>query len=318
MAELIKVSGENRPLFEYMDNSITDKECNELFEMMRYCLENDDFTAFKNTTFYNESCLLNEGKIGDFFIKGLIKAMEIFCKNKYRMQVNQFYGASKELNDIYTKVAYLLNHDKVARFKHRNDPVDFTTKSVVMKDKINGQLYNLQIAELFYSVEGIKDMITAALANIGDDCTKEQGEALRKSADNVVYNTNGSFSSKYGYVDQCDVFIREIQYHGIKLEESIKYFKSVVEVYYNNIKVINDDVSDQLAYIKYIDNMYTMFINKYGKNPDCKYYIDTVFKCVIDNMTKAMEFNNSIVDNAIVCIKHASSELNKIYEFLRR
>lgn len=318
MSELIKVSGENRPLFEYMDQSITDIQCDRLFEMVRECFEEDDFSKFKKSEYFTEACYLNEGKVGDFFIKGLIKAMEIFCKNKYRMQVNQFYGMSKELNDIYTKVAYLLQHDKVARFKHRNDLLSFATKSVLMQDKINGQLYNLRDAELFYSLQGINDMVRSALSNIKDDCTKEQGEALRKSADTIVYNTNNSFSSNYGYVDSCNVITYQRDYSGVKLEDSIMYFKDNVAIYYNNIKIMNTNVSDQLSYIKYLDNMYNMFINQFGKNPDCKYYIDTVFKCVIDNMTKAMEFNNTITDHAIECIKHSANELHKIYEILKR
>lgn len=318
MSELIKISGENRPLLEYMENSITDKECDRLFEMIRECFEENDFSKFKESRYFTEACYLNEGKVGDFFIKGLIKAMEIFCKNKYRMQVNQFYGMSKDLNDIYTKVAYLLQHDKVARFKHRNDLLSFATKSVVMQDKINGQLYNIQIATLFYSIDGINQMIRNTLANIKDDCTKEQGEALRKDADTIVYNTNNRFSSEYGYVDTCNVITYTRDYAGVKLEDSINYFKENVGIYYNNIRAMNNNVSDQLAHIKYIDNMYTMFINQFGKNPDCKYYIDTVFKCIIDNMTKTMEFNNAITDHAIECIKHSANELYKIYEILKR
>lgn len=318
MSELIKVSGDSRPLLEYMDNSITDKECDKLFKMIREYFEEDDFSKFKQTKYFTEACYLNEGKVGDFFIKGLIKAMEIFCKNKYRMQVNQFYGMSKELNDIYTKVAYLLQHDKVARFKHRNDLLSFATKSVLMRDKINAQLYNLMYATLFYNLDGVNQMVRNALSNIKDDCTKEQGETLRKAADTIVYNTNISFSDNYGYVDSCEVISYQKDYSGVKLEDSIKYFKSSVEMYYNNIKVMNTNVSDQLTYIKYIDNMYNMFMNQFGKNPDCKYYIDTVFKCVIDNMTKAMDFNNSITDHMIECIKHSSNELYKIYEILKR
>lgn len=318
MSELIKVSGDSRPLLEYMDNSITDKQCNELLEMIRECFEENNFSKFKESKYFTEACYLNEGKVGDFFIKGLIKAMEIFCKNKYRMQVNQFYGMSKELNDIYTKVTYLLQHDKVARFKHRNDPLSFATKSVLMQDKINGQLYNLHDAELFYDLRGINDMVRTALSNIKDDCTKEQGEALRKSADTLVYNTNNSFSSNYGYVDSCNVITYQRDYSGVKLEDAIIYFKDDVAIYYNNIKIMNANISDQLTYIKYLDNMYNMFINQFGKNQDCKYYIDTVFKCVIDNMTKAMEFNNDITDHAIECIKYSANELHKIYEILKR
>lgn len=315
--ELIKVSGSNHPLNEMMDDSLTEKQCDDIMNMMRYCLENNDFEMFKNSEYYTESYMC-EGVIGDFFIKQLIKLMEVFCKNKYKLSVSKYYAASKEINDIYTKVSYLLQHDKVARFKHRNDLVNITTKSTVMVDKTDGTIYNIQEAELFYSTIGIKDMVDAAMNSIKDECTKEQGEALRKNADAIVYNTNLSFAQKYGYVDSCTVEADGTTYNNVKLEDCIMYFKDAVARYYNNIAVINYDISDQMRYIKFLENMYNTYTRNYGNNADCKYYIDEVFKCVIDNMTKSMEFNNSIVETQIECIKYSSDQLHKIYNTLKK
>lgn len=316
--ELIKVSGANHPINEMMLDTLTENECDDLISMMRYCLEHNDFEYFKNSEYYTESYYVNEGVVGDFFIKQLIKLMEIFCKNKYRLQVQKFYSMSKELNDIYTKVAYLLNNDKVARFKHRNDLIDVTTKSVIMRDKVDGTAYNIMLAELYYSLDSINGIIKNAMANVETGCTKEQSALLRARADSIVNSTNESFRQKYGYVDSCTVDFTTNKYPNCKFEDGILYFKSMVEMYYNNIKYINDGVSDQLVIIKYLDGMYNRFINRYGKNEDCKYFIDTVFKCVIDNMNKAIDFNAAITDASIVSIKYASDELHKIYDILKK
>ena len=326
--ELIKIIDDARPIQEFMSDIYTEEESKEVFSNIKACLSEETYEALKQTSksYFNEANfpdlfrLKAKAKNGDSPIQTIIEFLFPWIKNKYRLTVNKVYAQSKDLNDLYSKVSYLLANDKALRSKYANHTMNVTTESLVMTDKTTGTVYQIMTDELYYSLTSINEIIENNLKSLSDKidaATKEDLTKVREKADNVVAATMDSFKQNHGYVTTCDPKIKATLYNNITIESCITYYKDGISNVYAVIYNYNNLISDQLTLIKFIDLMYKRHITLYGNNPDTKYFVDQVYACCLKNMTDAMEFNSKVMTLLNEMIHFYADSLGDIYKLLK-
>lgn len=308
--ELIKI---DQAINEYMDDSISDENINEYFSKIK---ESIYAKNSKEIVSVNEdmSELIGAG-IGAVAV--IIIAITKWLKNKYRITIKKLVDQSKELNDIYTKVEDMLKHDKMARFKHRNDSVDVVIKYIVLHDTRDPRkYYNLTLDMLAYDPEYFINEIDSIMKYVNEQ-SKDKENDLVKMRDSVLSMIDESFEKNHWFVRDLAPMMKIENYRGLKLEKILVKIKDQIGIIYNNIYTTNKTVSYQLKYMQIMQQAYNRCISMYGKDKASKEMVDSIFKKLLDNMTTSMEFNSKIMALMTEEIKHYVEELEKIYTIIR-
>lgn len=245
---------------------------------------------------------------------GIIRA---YIKKKYSIQAKKILDQSKDLNDAYTKVEYLLKNDKMARFKHRNDLITATVKYVVLCNKKDGKYYNVAIDQLCYNTDYIVQAVRDMMENL--DRIKDENEStlISEWADKLIGDLKQSFDNNHWWIECCEPLIKSEVHNSIKLEKALMYYKNTFSNLYNYIYAINKMATTQMTYLQFLEKGYKTCMSTYGTTKDRKDAIDRIFKYLISNATMSITFNTKCMDAYTEEIKWYADELKRIYDILR-
>lgn len=320
--EAIKISRPNKSI---MESTLTEQECDELINKIKIVMEAEDFKSAMKENFpeaYNEA--LKEDTdfasmltVGVIYIGVIIAFLIKWIKNKYRLTVNKLMDQSKELNDIYTKIEDILAHDKMARFKHRNDMVSADIEDIVMKDKNTGKIYKLTIDNIAYDPDYFINQIKNILQYTQGMSNKEKSENIVKMVENLRSEVRQSFMNEHGFVLSCEPIVKITHYNKIKLEKVILIDKDWIESIYNILYICNQNASGQLTYLQLLQQAYNKLSVEYKNDKEAKKAVDDIFKDLLKNITISMEFNSKSMKVLDEMIHHYAEDLEKIYETLK-
>lgn len=263
--------------------------------------------------------VLREGNIvGDsigFVLSYLIKVL----KKDYTLTAKKLIAHSKECNDIYDKIQYLLKHDKFARFRHRNDKIDTEIKKVVLIDKKDpNKVYKMRYDLLLYNpdffINEIDTLISVADFNAN---TIGRKASLENSANSLLNDINNGFMNGHGFIITHAPIIKVTTYKNQKLEDCLQVHKNCLSDRYNIVYIFNQCIQDELQYIQMLQITYNKMLNRYGKDKDNKKFIDTIFKEILKNTSLSMDYNNDSMDLFSETLKHAASELQRFYDIIK-
>lgn len=299
----------NEPLKEYMvENGLTSTQCDMILQACKEACQSKDTKKY-----------LQESDVALFAgmtVAAIIAMMMAYIKNKYSINVQKILDQTKELNDIYAKVDDMLKNDKMARFKHRNDKVNATTKTAVLKDtKDPRKMYKITPDLLAYNSEYFIneiDKIMEYVNNVSNDKKHDfQGmyDSLMKDVEDVYHS--------YEYISHTKPVLLCKDYKNQRFETVLMVYKEDIANIYSNTAYMNQLVQTQMQYLQLCNQAYNKMIAKYGKDKYGKKLVDDIFKKMLYYSTLAIDFNNAINETLVEQIRYYVSELEKIYEIVR-
>lgn len=303
----------DEPIKEYIvDQPLTEAQCDHLLQIAMEAAKSDDPKKYIQEA--GEALML-----GGMAVTAIIAWLMKFLKNKYTININKLSSQSKELNDIYTKVNDLLKHDKMARFKHRNDKVDATMKIILLRDKNNpNTYYKLTVDELIWNSEYVVNFIDNTMATVINTNDEKTRQNIFDSAyTDIISQIDSTFTKNHGYITYTEPFIQNTDYKNQRLEDVLMIYKDNIGVVYYNIAYMNKTVSSQMKYLQFAQQAYNRMIGKYGKDKLGKKMVEYVFKKILTYAGMSIDFNDAITDSMLEVIRYYTNALNELYNFIK-
>ena len=307
--ELIKLMTPNKA---YMDNSLNEQEQDKLLDSIKENLENNNIRS---------SVILNEEDLETLensSIPSIIKGLTKYIKNNYSSLVKKIYDQAKDINDLYTKIEAIINNDKMARFKHRNDIIEKADlKSVYMVEKNNSsKMYYLKADFLAYDPDFFINQINDAMAYV-DSQSKDKSKDLEKIKNDLNDKINKGFMINHGFVVTCNPILKTNTYKNQKLDKVFKAYENSFGNFYQTIYVFDKYVQNELQYMQYLQQAYNKMLYQYGKDKVGKKFVDDIFKNLLKNITASIDFNQKVMKLCIEVFKYYAEELQKIYNIYK-
>ena len=303
----------DEPIKEYsVDQPLTEAQCDHLLQIAMEAAKSDDLKKYIQEA--GEALM-----IGGMAVTVIIAWLMKFLKNKYTININKLSSQSKELNDIYTKVNDLLKHDKMARFKHRNDKVNATMKRVLLRDKNKpNTYYKLIVDELAWDSEYVVNFIDNAMATIINTKDEKTKQSMFDSAyADISGQIDSTFTKNHGYITYTEPFIQNTDYKNQRLEDVLMIYKDNIGVVYDNIAYMNQTVSAQMQYLQLTQQAYNRMIGKYGKDKLGKKMVEDIFKKMLVYAGMSIDFNNAIINSMLEEIRYYTNALTELYNFIK-
>ena len=291
----------------YMEIAPIDEHFIESFfdENNKNVLKLNDFKLLEDTNSFDNPAQA----IGYFFYN-----IKNSLTGEYELRYKEYKKLGKEINDLYAKIEDIISHDKVARYKHRNDLCDFEAIDVIRFDKSNPKKYFIANYDiLLYDPEQIGKSCDQWISNIKKE-KEEKHEALIAT---YLAEISATMYSKHNYLDQ-EVMLKISKYKNVKLEKILQYFKVFIENEYATSTNCNTVLSNELIYSQAVEKYYRAYSARHVKeSKEIINFIDSVFKEVIMAMSKSMGYNSRVMNLNIKCLKNFASQLEKFYDIIR-
>lgn len=317
--EVIKITDLDASLLEEGADSIDESTIDSQYQEVQKILSStNESTTFNQAIRESSADFLAAGALGGL---ALIAFIRNYLKKKYTIKAKKILDQSKELNDIYTKVVDIISHDRMARFKHRNDKITVTIRTVLLQNSVDGKYYNIVIDQLIYDIDWFTNTVRAMMDYLDNHpATNDaaESEALDKWADAIIESLAKGFKERHWYTETCTPIIKNEVYNGLKLERAIKLYKDSFSNLYEIVYSINRFVTNQMTCLQFFEKSYKSCMTAYGTTKARKEAIDKIFKYALKNSTSSIDFNNKIMDAFTEKIHYYVEELEKIYDMLRQ
>ena len=309
--ELIKIEKLDPTL---MENTLTEEECDKLLQEILDIVSSDKPTINQAVREAVDPTAIVTGIAG---VAMVIAMMRKFIKNKYSLTAKKLLDQSKEVNDLYTKIDDLLKHDKMARFKHRNDVVSTEMKYIVLQDRRNGKMYTIVIDYLVYDPDAVMQTVNQMMDYLNQSKPSDEDALITNWADELIKSLDSSFDENHWYVAQCQPLLKSEVYKSIKLEKILMSYKTTFGNIYTWIAAINKTTSQQMTYLQFVEKAYKSAMSTHGTTKARKEALDKVFKRVLELATKSITFNTDVMNVLTEEIKHYAGELQRFYDMLK-
>lgn len=312
--ELIKIEKLDPALMEEV--TLTEEECDNLLQEITNIVESpDDVSINKAIREAGIMPIIGTVAAGALVVIAMIRK---YIKNKYGMAAKKLLDQSKEINDLYTKIEDLIKHDKMARFKHRNDKISTEQKFIVLQDRRNGKMYNIAIDYLGYDSESVMTIVNNMMDYLNQAKPEDEDILIANWAETSIAEIDKSFEENHWYVVQCQPLLKTEVFKSVKLEKVIMAYKDTFSSIYYWVAAFNRTISTQMSYLQLLEKAYKTSMATHGSTKARKDAIDRVFKHLLELSTKSITFNTSVMDVLAEEIKYYAGELERIYGILRQ
>src|SRR5699024_8100362 len=89
----------------------------------------------------DHASLVDDVKRGRVNVDAVFKKMKTMVISMKKSLMNTYYGMSKDINDLFKQIKDIYEHNRIARFKHRNDLVKIEINNIITIDKRNNKNY---------------------------------------------------------------------------------------------------------------------------------------------------------------------------------
>lgn len=298
-----------------MESTLTEEECDKLLQEITDIMNAPEGTTVNQSLREASPDLIIAGMTGGLMLIAMIRK---YIKNKYSMSAKKILDQSKELNDLYTKIDDLLKHDKMARFKHRNDKISTTLKYIVLQDRTNGKMYNIVIDYLVFNADAIINSLNQMMDYLNQAKPQDEDVLIANWADSLVKDIDELFTRDHWYIERCVPLLKSEVYNNIPLEKALMSFKATFGNIYNWIYAINKTTAEQMTYLQFVEKAYKSAMAAHGNTKARKEAIDRVFKHTLEKATQSITFNTGVMDVLTEEIKYYAEELNRIYQMIKQ
>ena len=298
-----------------MESTLTEEECDKLLQEITDIVNAPEGTTVNQSLREASPDLIIAGVTGGLMLIAMIRK---YIKNKYSLAARKILDQSKELNDLYTKIEDLLKHDKMARFKHRNDKISTTLKYIVLQDRTNGKMYNIVIDYLVFNADAIINSLNQMMDYLNQAKPQDEDALITNWADSLVKDIDELFTRDHWYIERCVPLLKSEVYNSVPLEKALMSFKATFGNIYNWIYAINKTTSQQMTYLQFVEKAYKSAMATHGNTKARKEAIDRVFKHTLEKATQSITFNTGVMDVLTEEIKYYAEELNRIYQMIKQ
>lgn len=298
-----------------MESTLTEEECDKLLQEITDIVNAPEGTTVNQSLREASPDLIIAGVTGGLMLIAMIRK---YIKNKYSLAAKKILDQSKELNDLYTKIEDLLKHDKMARFKHRNDKISTTLKYIVLQDRTNGKMYNIVIDYLVFNADAIINSLNQMMDYLNQAKPQDEDELISNWADSLVKDIDDLFTRDHWYIERCVPLLKSEVYNSVPLEKALMSFKATFGNIYNWIYAINKTTAEQMTYLQFVEKAYKSAMATHGNTKARKEAIDRVFKHTLEKATQSITFNTGVMDVLTEEIKYYAEELNRIYQMIKQ
>ena len=298
-----------------MESTLTEEECDKLLQEITDIVNAPEGTTVNQSLREASPDLIIAGVTGGLMLIAMIRK---YIKNKYSLAAKKILDQSKELNDLYTKIEDLLKHDKMARFKHRNDKISTTLKYIVLQDRTNGKMYNIVIDYLVFNADAIINSLNQMMDYLNQAKPQDEDELIASWADSLVNDIDDLFTRDHWYIERCVPLLKSEVYNSVPLEKALMSFKATFGNIYNWIYAINKTTAEQMTYLQFVEKAYKSAMATHGNTKARKEAIDRVFKHTLEKATQSITFNTGVMDVLTEEIKYYAEELNRIYQMIKQ
>lgn len=298
-----------------MESTLTEEECDKLLQEITDIVNAPEGTTVNQSLREASPDLIIAGVTGGLMLIAMIRK---YIKNKYSLAAKKILDQSKELNDLYTKIEDLLKHDKMARFKHRNDKISTTLKYIVLQDRTNGKMYNIVIDYLVFNADAIINSLNQMMDYLNQAKPQDEDELITSWADSLVKDIDELFTRDHWYIERCVPLLKSEVYNSVPLEKALMSFKATFGNIYNWIYAINKTTAEQMTYLQFVEKAYKSAMATHGNTKARKEAIDRVFKHTLEKATQSITFNTGVMDVLTEEIKYYAEELNRIYQMIKQ
>ena len=298
-----------------MESTLTEEECDKLLQEITDIVNAPEGTTVNQSLREASPDLIIAGVTGGLMLIAMIRK---YIKNKYSLTAKKILDQSKELNDLYTKIEDLLKHDKMARFKHRNDKISTTLKYIVLQDRTNGKMYNIVIDYLVFNADAIINSLNQMMDYLNQAKPQDEDELITSWADSLVNDIDDLFTRDHWYIERCVPLLKSEVYNSVSLEKALMSFKATFGNIYNWIYAINKTTAEQMTYLQFVEKAYKSAMATHGNTKARKEAIDRVFKHTLEKATQSITFNTGVMDVLTEEIKYYAEELNRIYQMIKQ
>lgn len=298
-----------------MESTLTEEECDKLLQEITDIMNAPEGTTVNQSLREASPDLIIAGMTGGLMLIAMIRK---YIKNKYSMSAKKILDQSKELNDLYTKIDDLLKHDKMARFKHRNDKISTTLKYIVLQDRTNGKMYNIVIDYLVFNADAIINSLNQMMDYLNQAKPQDEDVLIANWADSLIKDIDELFTRDHWYIERCVPLLKSEVYNNIPLEKALMSFKATFGNIYNWIYAINKTTAEQMTYLQFVEKAYKSAMSAHGNTKARKEAIDRVFKHTLEKATQSITFNTGVMDVLTEEIKYYAEELNRIYQMIKQ
>ena len=298
-----------------MESTLTEEECDKLLQEITDIVNAPEGTTVNQSLREASPDLIIAGVTGGLMLIAMIRK---YIKNKYSLAAKKILDQSKELNDLYTKIEDLLRHDKMARFKHRNDKISTTLKYIVLQDRTNGKMYNIVIDYLVFNADAIINSLNQMMDYLNQAKPQDEDALIANWADSLVKDIDELFTRDHWYIERCVPLLKSEVYNSVPLEKALMSFKATFGNIYNWIYAINKTTAEQMTYLQFVEKAYKSAMATHGNTKARKEAIDRVFKHTLEKATQSITFNTGVMDVLTEEIKYYAEELNRIYQMIKQ
>lgn len=298
-----------------MESTLTEEECDKLLQEITDIVNAPEGTTVNQSLREASPDLIIAGVTGGLMLIAMIRK---YIKNKYSLAAKKILDQSKELNDLYTKIEDLLKHDKMARFKHRNDKISTTLKYIVLQDRTNGKMYNIVIDYLVFNADAIINSLNQMMDYLNQAKPQDEDALITNWADSLVNDIDELFTRDHWYIERCVPLLKSEVYNSVPLEKALMSFKATFGNIYNWIYAINKTTAEQMTYLQFVEKAYKSAMATHGNTKARKEAIDRVFKHTLEKATQSITFNTGVMDVLTEEIKYYAEELNRIYQMIKQ
>lgn len=298
-----------------MESTLTEEECDKLLQEITDIVNAPEGTTVNQSLREASPDLIIAGVTGGLMLIAMIRK---YIKNKYSLTAKKILDQSKELNDLYTKIEDLLKHDKMARFKHRNDKISTTLKYIVLQDRTNGKMYNIVIDYLVFNADAIINSLNQMMDYLNQAKPQDEDALIANWADSLVKDIDELFTRDHWYIERCVPLLKSEVYNSVPLEKALMSFKATFGNIYNWIYAINKTTAEQMTYLQFVEKAYKSAMATHGNTKARKEAIDRVFKHTLEKATQSITFNTGVMDVLTEEIKYYAEELNRIYQMIKQ
>lgn len=281
----------------------------EMNEMLHMEYDQEKYMIVKE----DHASLVDDVKRGRVDISTAFKKMKIMAMKMKDTLTKTYYGMSKDINDLLNQIRDIYEHNKLARFKHRNDiiaKVEISSITAIDKTydkKYYGFAYAYTPLNAKYMIQQV-DIIASAIKT--NDTER---------ADSVFKDTMrelDSFMAKYRTHEIYKVGMEVKTYNNVKFGEATKVMLEQVDNYYNSIALLNQVLQNQLLFIQDNETAYNSIKNRYSKDPKVMKYANDLFVNILEYMNNALTYDNLILETLTKIYKNTANQLIAMKEIL--
>lgn len=280
----------------------------EMNEMLHMEYDQEKYMIVKE----DHASLVDDVKRGRVNIDAVFKKMKTMVISMKKSLMNTYYGMSKDINDLFKQIKDIYEHNRIARFKHRNDLVKIEINNIITIDKRNNKNYYGFATDLIplnpqYIPQQVDDIATAIARH---------DEEVEKVIYQDTIRTIESFLAGYRFHEIYDIGIEIKKYNNVRYKEATKVMLEQTESFYKNIAGMNNLLDRQLQYIQTNESGYNVIKGRYQKDPKVMKYANEFFTMSLEFMNKALTYDNLILESLTKVYKNTANQLIAMKEIL--